>query len=113
MEQMMNKPVVVTLCGSARFVDAFKNAQLEETMDGKIVLTIGCNMKMDREYFNQFSEEDLKEIKGKLDELHLRKIDISDEILVLNVGGYIGESTSNEIEYARKNNKTIKYWEKL
>jgi len=108
----MNKPVVVCLCGSARFVEAFKDAQFEETMDGKIVLTIGCNMKVDKEYFSVFTDDDLKDIKKKLDELHLRKIDISDEILVLNVGGYIGDSTHNEIEYAKANNKRIRYLEK-
>jgi hypothetical protein len=80
-------------------------------MDGKSVLTIGCNMKMDKEYFDAFTEADLKEIKSKLDELHLRKIDLSDEILVLNVGGYIGDSTKNEIEYAKANSKRIRYWE--
>ena len=46
-----------------------------------------------------------------LDELHKRKIDLADEILVLNVGGYIGESTRSEIEYAKAHNKTIRYLE--
>jgi hypothetical protein len=43
------------------------------------------------------------------DELHKRKIDLADEVMVLNVGGYIGDSTRSEIEYAVKTGKTVKY----
>jgi hypothetical protein len=50
-------------------------------------------------------------VKKMLDELHLRKIDLADEVLVLNVGNYIGQSTSREVEYAKKNSKTIRYLE--
>lgn len=70
------------------FSEAFQKANLTETLVGKIVLTVGCMTQ---------SDEDLKElitpdIKEKLDELHLRKIDLADEVLILNVGGYVGES---------------------
>jgi cell division protein FtsB len=51
------------------------------------------------------------EQKIALDELHKRKIDLADEVLVLNVGGYIGESTRSEIEYARKLGKPVRYLE--
>lgn len=96
----MEKPRVVTLCGSTRFKDAFIKAQLKETLAGRIVLTIGCDMRADKEIFGDLSSQEMAAIKEQLDWLHMRKIDLSDEIFVLNVGGYIGESTSREIAYA-------------
>jgi len=108
---MVKKPKIVCLCGSTRFGAAFQKAQFEETMAGKIVLTIGCNMKSDAELFKDFSESELKEIKIRLDELHRRKIDMADEVLILNVGGYIGESTGGELSYARKHRKIIRFLE--
>lgn len=51
------------------------------------------------------------EEKAMLDELHLRKIDLADGILVLNVGGYVGESTTNEIRYAMKHGKSVRWLE--
>jgi len=105
------KPTVVCLCGSTRFYEAFAKANLDETLAGKIVLTIGMTTQSDAELFAHLSEEERVRIKADLDELHRRKIDLSDEILVLNVGGYIGESTQGEIEYARKTGKKIRYLE--
>ena len=107
------KPVVVCLCGSTRFGEAFAKANLDETMNGKIVLSIGCNMKSDTELFGHMDDEELKSIKTALDELHKRKIDLADEILVLNVGGYIGESTRSEIVYAVEHGVTVRYLEPL
>jgi hypothetical protein len=104
-------PRIVCLCGSTRFSEAFQQAQLLSTLAGRIVLTIGCNMKSDKEVFSHYSETQLRGIKCKLDELHKRKIDLADEIFVLNVGGYIGESTRNEIEYAVAHKKYIVYLE--
>lgn len=94
------RPTIVTLCGSTRFKDAFTKAQLDETLAGKIVLTIGCNMRSDSDLFAALSEEEQERTKRRLDWLHMRKIEMSDEILVLNVDGYVGESTSREIAYA-------------
>jgi len=105
------KPKIVCLCGSTKFTDAFTRAQLEETLAGKIVLTIGCNMKSDVEIFGRLSPEEFNDIKVRLDELHKRKIDLADEVLVLNVGGYIGESTASEIAYTQKLGKPIRYLE--
>ena len=107
----MNRPVIVCLCGSTKFKDAFTASQLAETMAGKIVLTIGCNMKNDQETFGHLDAKDLRLIKARLDVLHFAKIDLADEILVLNVGGYIGESTEREIEYAAMKGKVIRYLE--
>ncbi len=110
---MITKPIIVCLCGSTRFSEAFQKAQLEETLAGKIVLTIGCNMKTDKDIFDRINKEDLIIIKQKLDELHKRKIDLADEVLILNVNGYIGESTRSELEYALKNDKKVRFLEKV
>jgi hypothetical protein len=107
----LQRPKIVCLCGSTRFSEAFQSAQLEETLNGNIVLTIGCNMKSDKDIFNKYSEVELTEIKRKLDELHKRKIDLANEILILNVGGYIGDSTRSELEYAKFHNKVIRFLE--
>ena len=88
-------------------MDAFQEANLRETMAGRIVLSIGCNTKSDADlmYVGQITEE----TKRQLDELHKRKIDLADEILVLNVGGYIGDSTRSEIAYAIEHGKHVRW----
>lgn len=107
------RPTIVTLCGSTRFKDAFTDAQLRETLAGKIVLTIGCNLRSDSEIFKNLSPLELRLIKARLDILHFHKIAISDEILVLNVSGYIGESTEREIEFAKSIGIRINYLEPI
>ena len=102
----MNKPTVVCLCGSIRFKDQFLKAQVEETLNGKIVLTPGVFDCFDGVQVNQMMAEMLKE-------LHLRKIDLADEVLIINVGKYIGQTTSEELEYAKKNGKTIRFLEEI
>lgn len=101
----MLKPKIVCLCGSGRFKDAFEDAEFNETLAGNIVLTIGCNTK------DIARTEDLAHYKPMLDELHLRKIDLADEVLILNVGGYIGDSTRRELEYSKLKGKVIRYLE--
>ena len=110
-EGLRQHPKIVCLCGSTRFGKAFQDANLNETLVGNIVLSIGCNMKSDTEIFGHLSEAKLTEIKVKLDELHKRKIDLADEVLILNVGGYIGQSTRSELEYAKAHNKIIRFLE--
>lgn len=105
----MEKPTIVCLCGSTRFGDAFRKANLEETLLGKIILSIGCDMRSDQEIFGHLSDAELERIKEKLDDLHKRKIDIADEVLILNVGGYIGKSTQSELDYAIREGKVIRY----
>lgn len=107
----MAKPAVVCLCGSTRFSQAFRDANLHETLAGRIVLTIGCDMRSDVELFADKSEDELAVIKASLDELHLRKIDMSDEVLILNVDGYVGQSTERELKYAQSLGKTIRFLE--
>ena len=103
---MEKKPIVTCLCGSTKFKNEFIEANFKETMKGKIVLTVGWFSHYDGKIYTPTLEE-----KIMLDELHKRKIDLSDEVFVVNVGGYIGKSTRSEIEYAKGLNKPIKYME--
>ena len=94
----------IALCGSIKFKDEFMRVQEKLTLDGNIVLIPN--------FFNNIKKEDIDEkTKKMLDEMHKQKIDMSDEIYVINVGGYIGESTKNEIEYAKAEGKKIDYLE--
>lgn len=103
------RPVVVCLCGSTRFSAAFQEANLRETLAGHIVLSIGCDLRSDNELWP--NEEARLRLKAQLDELHLRKIDLADEVLILNVGKYVGESTRKELEYARAHGKRVRFLE--
>ena len=104
-----DRPTIVCLCGSTRFIEAFRAANLRETIAGKIVLSIGCDTKSDTDLLalGELTEES----KAALDELHKRKIDLADEVLILNVGGYVGKSTISEIAYAQEHGKLIRWLE--
>ena len=108
----MNKPKVITLCGSTRFIEEFDKHMLRLTLEGVIVLTIGTHRNTDgnlaRKYADGFQGK-----KEMLDELHKRKIDLSDGIFVINKDGYIGLSTRGEIEYAREMGRQIEYLEPI
>ena len=104
-------PDVVCLCGSTRFGEAYREANLRETLAGKIVLTIGCDMRSDADLFADMPAEEVARVKARLDNLHLRKIELADEILVLNVGGYVGESTAREIAFAELLGMPIRWLE--
>jgi len=104
------RPIVVTLCGSTRFYDQWQEAIYQETMAGRIVLSVGFYPHA-VEFAHAQHVGCTPEQKVKLDALHMKKIDMSDEILVLNVGGYIGESTRNEIAHAEATGKRIRYLE--
>lgn len=105
----VTRPRIVCLCGSTRFADAFAYANFRESLEGRIVLTVGVvtSSEVQLQALSVHSEE----TKRQLDELHFRKIDMADEILVLNVGGYIGASTRSEIEYACATGKPVRYLE--
>lgn len=100
---MKPKPKIVCLCGSTRFGMAFRQANLEETLAGRIVLTVGCDFKSDDALGLDES------VKTKLDALHLCKIDLADEVFVLNVDGYIGQSTQRELAYAIATGKGVRF----
>lgn len=106
------RPRVVCLCGSTRFYDMFRAANLEHTLAGEIVLSIGCDFRSDSDLAAVGAlGKDPERLKRDLDELHKRKIDLADFVLVLNVGGYIGESTRGEIEYARRIGREVRFLE--
>lgn len=100
----MNKPIIVCLCGSTRFKAEFIKANFDETMKGKIVLTVGWFSHSDSEIYNPTPNEKLE-----LDKLHLLEIDLAHEVLFLDVNGYMGESTRNELKYATSKGKIIRF----
>jgi len=110
---MVGKYKVITLCGSTRFKEQFMNIQKELTLKGYIVISVGIfGHSGDSEVWENMDEETLTKTKEMLDDMHKRKIDMADEIFVINVNGYIGDSTKSEIEYAQRIGKTVKYLEK-
>lgn len=109
---MKNKYKIITLCGSTRFKDEFLKAEKNLTLKGNIVLSVGLfGHSGDDEVWEDMAEGTLTKTKEMLDDMHKRKIDMSDEIFVINVNGYIGESTKSEIEYATKQGKKVNYLE--
>lgn len=104
---------IVCLCGSTRFMDAFFEQGWLETLKGNIVLSVGVCKHMETPDGGHVGEALGPDICAALDELHKRKIDLADEVLVLNVGGYIGDSTRSEIEYAIAHNKPVRYLEPI
>ena len=107
------RPTIVCLCGSTRFWRDFQRASLAETMAGRIVLSIGAASGTDDEHFGNLPRDEYDRIKDMLDQLHMRKIDLCDEVLILNVGNYIGESTARELAYARSLGKRIRFLEEV
>ncbi len=104
---MVKNYKVITLCGSTKFKDKFLEVQKDLTLKGNIVISVGLfGHSGDNEVWTEGTKE-------MLDDMHKRKIDMADEIFVINVNGYIGESTKSEIEYALKTNKKINYLEPL
>jgi len=109
-EDRVQRPPIICLCGSTRFMDAFFEAGWQATLAGKIVLSVGVCKHVDTEG-GHGGEMLGPETVAALDELHLRKIDLADQVLILNVGGYIGESTGRELAYARSIGKSVRFLE--
>jgi len=113
----MSKPEIICICGSTRFADihAIKRWEFEKT--GKAIclminyLPAGYAEQQGWQGNDHYGE--ITGLKDILDELHLRKIDLADKVFVVNVNGYIGESTKREIEYAQKQGKPIEYLEQV
>ena len=102
---------VITLCGSSRFKDTFMQVQKRLTLEGNIVLSLGLfGHSGDTEVWEGMDEGTITKTKMMLDDIHKRKIDMSDEIFVINVNDYIGDSTKNEINYAKANGKKVSYY---
>ena len=105
---------IITLCGSTKFKDEFMKAQKDLTLQGNIVISVGLfGHSGDNEVWENMDDGTLTKTKIMLNDMHKRKIDMADEIFVINVGGYIGESTRSEIEYAKNTGKTVNYLEEL
>lgn len=103
---MVGKYKVITLCGSTRFKDEFLREQKRLTLEGNIVISVGLfGHSGDTEVWNENTKE-------MLDDMHKRKIDMADEIFVINKDGYIGSSTKSEIAYATEHGKKVNYMEK-
>ncbi len=103
---------VVTLCGSTRYKEQFIEVQKQLTLEGKIVISVGLfGHSGDFEVWDGMDEGTRSKTKEMLDDMHKRKIDMADSIFVINVGGYIGESTKSEIEYAIAHGKSVEYLE--
>ena len=100
---MIGKYKVITLCGSTKFKNEFLEIQKKLTLEGNIVISVGLfGHSGDNEVWAPGTKE-------MLDDMHKRKIDMADEIFVINVNGYIGESTKSEIDYAKEKGKIINY----
>ena len=111
---MVGKYKVITLCGSTRFKDEFMKAQKDLTLKGYIVISVGLfGHSGDQEVWENMDEGTLTKTKEMLDDMHKRKIDMADEIFVINVGGYIGESTCSEIAYAESHGIGVRYLEEM
>ena len=102
---MVDKYPVITLCGSTRCKEQFLETQKRLTLAGNIVISVGL--------FGHSGDDEVwtEGIKEMLDDMHKRKIDMADSIFVINVGGYIGQSTRSEIDYALEHGKTVEYLE--
>ena len=105
------RPTVVCLCGSTKFWREFQKQNTEETLKGNIVLSIGATPGTDEDSFGHLGFEAYSILKEKLDQLHFRKIEMADEVLVLNIDNYMGYNTRREVEYARKLGKKVRYLE--
>lgn len=100
-----NEPEIICLCGSTRFKEEYREMSKKFEIEGKIVLSVG--------FFGHADDVDMtKEEKRKVDALHKRKIKLADRIHVINVDGYVGESTRSEIAYAVKLGKPVTFLEK-
>lgn len=104
---MIGKYKVITLCGSTKFKEQYLEAQKRLTLEGNIVISVGL--------FGHSGDDEVwtEDTKAMLDDMHKRKIDMADEIFVINVDGYIGESTRSEIQYAIETGKDVRYLEEM
>lgn len=95
--------MIITLCGSTRFKAEFELTNEKLTLEGHIVLAPGV-------FIHSRSEEVTPEQKADLDDLHFRKIDRADRVVVVAPGGYVGSSTALEIAYADVIGKPVEIW---
>lgn len=99
------KSAIICLCGSVRFLQVFQEVAYREALAGHIVLTVECEVE------DGMARDLSSDLRLHFDELHRRKIELADEVLALNVDGYVGAHTRREIEYARSLGKPVRWLE--
>lgn len=97
---------IITICGSLKFQNEMKQIAEEMELKGHCILPVIYPTKSDK---NAYTEEELK----MFDKMHKEKIKLSNAILVVDLNGYIGNSTQNEIEFAKSLDKEILYYSDL
>lgn len=107
----VERPKIVVLCGSTRFWKTFQEVGLQLSEQRVIVLSLGAASGTDDDHYGHLSQAEHDAKIAVLNELHLRKIDLADEVMVLNVGGYVGVHTQAEIDHARAIRKPIVFLE--
>lgn len=105
---MTDRPKIVVLCGSTKFRAEYSRADQMLTLAGEIVLSCGVWGRVQTSHTSSRLTTEVE--KSTVDELHKRKIDLADYVMVIDPGGYIGDSTRSEIEYATAAGKPIGYW---
>ncbi len=108
------RPKIVCLCGSTKFWKTFQDVNLIETLAGNIVLSIGaarCADGDDKKFGGFIPESEYDAVKVMLDKLHFKKIEMADEVIILNVGNYIGYSTQRELDHALSLGKPVRFLE--
>ena len=103
---MLDRPEIVCICGSTRFAEEMQATNRDLTFAGAIVVAPAVFLRAQDPGADEAITD---EQKAALAALHLRKIDLADRVLVVNPGGYIGESTSREIVYARATGKPVSF----
>ena len=106
------KRKVITLCGSSRFKKDFEEEAQRLTLEGNVVISLGVFSKSSIDNIFDANDEEMRiQLKDMLDDIHKQKIDMADEIFVINKDGYIGKSTWEEIQYAISKNKLVRFME--
>jgi hypothetical protein len=106
------RPKIICLCGSSRFVaEMAVLAWTLERDEDVIVLSLHF---LPAWYTQQEDHQaEFEEVEDKMNALHLKKIDLADEVMIINIGGYIGRDTKREIRYAQKHGKPVIFLEKV
>ena len=106
---LAKRPKIITLCGSTRFTSEMLREAWRLTMLGNIV--IHWNIIESDEPLAHGAEREGGTVKEIIDALYLHKVAMADEVRVLNIGGYVGESTRDELAHARRLNKVVTWLE--
>ncbi|MEU4623540.1 hypothetical protein AB0G04_26645 [Actinoplanes sp. NPDC023801] len=98
---------VITLCGSTRFEAEFAEVSQRLTMEGCVVISLGMFSLPELPGYDW--TVDRSDLKGRIGAVHRQKIRMADEVYIVDPGGYVGESTRREIDYAESLGKPVRY----